>query len=130
MKEAHGKTLLYILIILIPVLAFLVYNYVFNIYEVDYKTTDTKIYADGASTFTIEVVPVNGLGFKVPFRNVRTVFTFERGKELIDVILEDRENGKLVIRSQQKTGEVEIIVKPEKSLFPTKFVVHILPNYA
>lgn len=126
----NGKTVIYLLIITLPIFVFLIYNYVFNIYEVDYRTTDVKIFADGVSTFTIEVIPINGLGTRAPFRTVKTEFRIDRGRDLIEISREDKENGILIIKALNKTGEVEITVKPEKSLFPSKFVVYILPNYA
>ena len=130
MKKVHGKTVIYILLILLPLMAFLIYNYFFNIYEVDYRTSDNKIFADGVSTYTIEVVPLNGLGTEVPFRKVKTQFEIVKGKELIEISKMDSENGILIIKAQNRTGEVEILVKPSLSLLPTKFIVYILPNYA
>jgi len=129
MKD-RGKLVLYLILILLPLVAFLVYNYIFNVYEVDYRTSDNKIFADGTSTFSIEVIPINGLGSKVPFRQAEAKFEIVKGSELVEIIKSDTANGVLIIKALNKTGEVEILVRPKLSLLPTKFVVWIFPNAA
>ena len=61
---------IYLIIVLSVFIAVVsIYHYVFSIYEVTYKITPEKLYADNKSTMVIEVMPVNALGWKAPFRS-------------------------------------------------------------
>ena len=112
------------------IIAFAVYYYVFNIYEVTVKVTPPNLFADNSSRITIRVIPINALGKRAPFRSVNAKFIITQGKDLIDVIEQDENNGILILRSKGKEGKVIIIVKSKYSLLPTEVDIHVVANYA
>ena len=121
-------TLIFILIALIA--GFLTYSYLFKIYEVEISVTPKELFADNQSTVTIQAYPINSLGKKILFRSVSAKFVITEGKELVLVENTDEKDGRLVLRANDKTGTVNVIVTPEKSLFPSLIRVPINPNYA
>jgi len=120
----------WIFVIIIIVAFVIVFSslYIFNIYEIDLKVNRTKIYADGQSLVKIETIPINGLGFKTPFRKSFTKFEITEGKGLIDIIKKDERNGIIILKAKYETGKVVIIAKAKHSLFPSIIEVEILPN--
>src|ERR1035441_5518272 len=85
---------IYLILILIVFIAiFSSYHYIFNIYEVTFKVTPDKLYADNNSTIIIEAVPINSLGWRTPYRKTYSEFTFNEGKDLIEVIFQDNSKG-------------------------------------
>lgn len=110
------------------VVAFAAYNYIFSIYEVDLRSTSDRLYADYESTLTIEAVPLNSFGNAAPFRSAPTKFSIVEGRDLIEIVELDEENGRLTIRALGETGRVVISSKPEKALLPTLFTIEILPS--
>ncbi len=111
-------------------LAIVLFNYVFSIYETKFDVTRDVLYADGATTATITAIPVNAWGFKAPFRKGTTRYIIEEGADKVDILLNDEQNGIFSIRSKLIAGRVVIRAIPAKSLFPTKFELEIYPNAA
>jgi hypothetical protein len=112
------------------VVILLLHNYVFSIYETDFRLSNDVLYADNMSTVKIIAVPINGLGMRAPFRKVPTVFTFEEGAELVDVVSKDENNGVMVIKARLSSGKVIIRAKAKYSLLPSVFEIPILANTA
>lgn len=123
------KEIIFIVIILLMVIAFLVYNYVFNIYEVNYEVSTKEIFADNQFVVKINVFPVNGLGFKAPLRKLDVKFYITEGKELIDIVKLDEEYGQIILKAKNQTGKVVIKFKSKYSLFPSVVEINILPNF-
>jgi SNF family Na+-dependent transporter len=106
-----GRSEIYLIFILIVLFAgFSSYHYIFSIYEVTYKVTPDKLYADNNSTLIIEAVPINSFGWKAPFRKTFSEFTFNEGKELVEIIFKDNSNGILKLRAKEKSGKVSITI--------------------
>ena len=112
------------------VVILLLHNYVFSIYETDFRLSSEVLYADNMSTIKIVAVPINGLGVRAPFRKVPTVFSIEEGAQLIDVISKDENAGIMVIRARLSPGKVIIRAKAKYSLLPSVFEIPILANTA
>ena len=121
-------TLIFILIILIA--GIFAYSYLFKIYEVKISAVPKELFADNQSTVTIQVYPVNSLGKRIIFRSVSAKFRITEGKELILIEKSDEMHGLLILKAKDKTGVVNILVTPEKSLMPSLIQIEINPNYA
>jgi hypothetical protein len=124
-----GRSEIYLILILIVfIVGFSSYHYIFSIYEITYKVTPDKLYADNNSTLIIEVVPINSFGWKAPFRKTFSEFTINEGKDLVEVIFQDNSNGILRIRAKEKPGKVSITIKSNYSLLPSTIEIIIEPN--
>lgn len=117
-------------IVLICLFALLAHQYIFSIYEVEYKINSRALYLNSDSKIIIEAIPVNSFGFRAPFRNSYTKFSIIQGKDLIEVEENNYEKGTLIINAKTETGIVVIRVKSRFSLLPTEFEIKILPNLA
>jgi hypothetical protein len=76
---------------------------------------------------SIEVIPINALGWKAILRSSSPKFDIIDGKELIDVVETNKAEGIIRIRSKGKTGKVGIKIKSQNSLFPDYIEIQILP---
>jgi hypothetical protein len=117
-----------IFILLIFIMGFSSYHYIFSIYEVTYNIIPDKLYADNSSTLVIETVPLNSFGWKAPFRKSYAEFTFNEGKDLVEVIFQDNANGILKLRAKEKSGKVSVTIKAKYSLLPSTIEIIIEPN--
>lgn len=124
-----GKTLILILSISL-LIVFLVYHYVFNIYETTVQVEPENLFAGSKSTIRITVLPINALGFKVPFRNIYSKFDITEGKELVNIVKEDNQNGSLSLKAKNGTGKVVVIIHSGYSLLPSLVEINIYPNAA
>jgi hypothetical protein len=122
------NNILFILIILILIAGFAGFHYIFSIYEVIYKITPDKLYADNSSTILIEAVPLNSLGWVAPFRKSYSEFIFNEGAELVEVLTLDKNNGILKLRAKEKSGKVSVTIKSRYSLLPSTIEIVIEPN--
>lgn len=122
--------ILLIVILSLLIITLFVSQYVTNIYEVTFNISTYKLYADNTSQCIIETVPMNGLGFKAPLRNSSTNFEVRIGRDLVEILRNDYENGTLIIKAKDKTGKVEIYCKSIHALLPSIFEIEILPNFA
>ena len=118
-----------ILILIALIIGFLGYSYLFKIYEVEISVTPKVLYADNQSTVTIQAYPINSLGKKILFRSVSAKFIITGGKGLVLIEMLNEQYGRLVLRAKDKTGTVDVIVAPEKSLFPSLIQIPINPNF-
>ena len=86
------------------------------------------MFADNKSITIIRAVPVNALGWKALFRSVNVDFEISQGKELVEIVKQDNTNGKLILKSKNLPGEVQIIAISRFSLLPTLITVNLKPN--
>ncbi len=117
-------------LIIFLIIALAVYYYVFNIFDVTVKVFPADLYSDVSSKVTIEVIPVNALGKRVPFRTVNAEIEITQGKELVKILTYKPERGILVLRSNEKPGVVEVIIKSKYSLLPIEVEIPVVGNYA
>lgn len=127
----NSKTTIVVLaVFLIIVLTFVLWQYLFSIYEVSFKVSETVLYADSRSIAKIEAVPLNALGHKAPFRVSPSVFEFQEGKDLVDIVGNYPEKGVIILRAKDKPGKIVLSVKTKFSLWPTLIEIIIRPNLA
>lgn len=119
-----------ILVLLLLIVSLAAYYFVFNIYEVTYKMEPHNLYADNQSLIKITTVPLNSFGRRAPFRHSFTTYEITSGRELIEIILEDRQYGILILKAKNITGKVNVFVKSEHSFLPSSFEINIYPNFA
>ena len=100
-------------------LSFISWMYIFNIYEIDIKIDKHTLFLNGGSSAVIELVPMNSIGMKAPFRNVNSQIKFIDGKELVNVIYESQ--NKIVLKSKSDTGKVELKIESDYLLYPNKY---------
>lgn len=125
------KTEIVIILVLVALIIVLAgYHYIFHIYEIDYRINPEYLYADYSSEVTIEVIPVNSLGFRAPFRNPKTKISVEEGKDLVEIVRYDKDESVLVLRSLGQTGIVTVRIVSEYSIFPSVIEVKIIPASA
>ncbi len=117
-------------VVVFSLFALLTHQYIFSVYEVEYKISSRILYLYSDSKIEIEAVPVNSLGFRAPFRNSHTKFSVIEGKDLIEIVENNYEKGKLIIKAKNESGTVVIRVKSKFSLLPTEFEIKIIPNLA
>ncbi|MGA8264674.1 MAG: hypothetical protein WB779_09560 [Ignavibacteriaceae bacterium] len=124
------KEIILILFLIVLITGFLGYSYIFKIYEVEISVTPKELFADNQSTVTIQAYPINSFGKKIPFRSVSAKFVITEGKELVSIESPDEKDGRITLSAKDKTGIVNVIVTPEKSLIPSLIQIQINPNYA
>ena len=117
-----------ILSIILLIIFFSGYYYFFNIFETVIRVNPQNLYADNHSATTIEVIPINALGMKVPFRNVPADFEIREGKQLVDIISENKNEGVIKLKAKSNTGTVVIYVRSKYSLLPSLVEIHIYAN--
>jgi hypothetical protein len=114
-----------IFIILLLVFSLL---YVFNIYEVTYIINPQSLRAGSESAVTISSVPVNGFGWRAPFRSAPAEFKIKEGNDLVEILSENTRKGILKLRAKNKPGKVIIYVKSKYALFPSSLEINIYPE--
>ena len=125
-KRKFTITILFLISALI--IAFIINYFFINIYEVIIEKTPEYLYADKNSTIKLEVVPINALGFRSPFRTVKSNFKIVEGNDLIEIIKKDELNGILILRSKGSAGKAAVVIHTGKSLLPSYVEIQILPN--
>ncbi|HZW39958.1 MAG TPA: hypothetical protein VFF33_11720 [Ignavibacteriaceae bacterium] len=125
----QSKYLIIIIVIVCAVAAFLVFHYYFSIYEVVYLIEpQKKLFADNNSFLTIKAKPLNAFGVKAPFRNAPCKIKIIEGKDLIDIIELNENEGYIKIKAKNLTGTIIIQIKSKFALLPTEFQINIEPN--
>ena len=119
-----------VLSFIIFILIFLIHHFVFSIYEVTYKTSNSRLYADNESKVEINAIPVNSFGVRAPFRKVYANFSITEGASLVDILQKDEASGKIILKSKAKTGIVIIHINSKYAILPTEIQINILPNSA
>ncbi len=111
-------------------LSFLAYYFIFNIYEVTIKTEPKFLFADQNSTIRVEAVPVNALGWQVPFRKAESKFEIIEGSDLVVIEQLSEKDGLLTLRSKGRHGIVGIVITSNYALLPMYIEIKILPTTA
>jgi len=125
------KTEIIIILTLLTLLILLGgYHYLFHIYEIDYRLSAPNLYADYKSEVTIEVVPLNSLGFRAPFRDPKALFIIEEGKSLVQIIKQSENKSSLTLRSLGVSGTVIVRIKSAYAIFPSVIEIKILTSTA
>lgn len=112
------------------ILAFVLWQYLFSIYEVTFRVFPTELSADFNSTVEIDAIPVNAFGFKAPLRNSPSEFEIIEGVQLVEVIKKDGDKGELILRAKGEPGKVVVKIRTKYSLWPALIEVPIRPNTA
>ncbi len=121
---------IYLIILLLIVIAgFFVYQNIFSIYEVIYNIHPARLYADNKSDLVIEAIPLNSFGWRAPLRNSPADFTIVEGAELVEIVFIDRLKGIIKIKAKEKPGKVLITIKPKFSLLPSTIEISIEANF-
>lgn len=125
------KTELVIIITLLALIIILAgYHYLFHIYEIDYRVSPRNLYADYKSEVTIEVIPLNPLGFRAPFRDPKASIIIEEGNSLVQVVGYSDDKSSLTLRALGETGIVTIRIKSAFAIFPSLIEIKIFPSAA
>ncbi len=130
MKASNINVLLIIALLVLSIISFALYQYVFSIYEVTYRVTPEKLFADNQSTVLIEAIPINSFGWKAPFRNVYAKFDITEGGDLVNIASEKQAEGILKLQAKNKTGKVVVLIHSKYALLPSSIEITIYPNYA
>ena len=109
-------------------LIFFLWQYVFNIYEVEIVFEPKELCADGNSIVRIQTLPINSFGHRIPFRTVACEFLLIEGKELIEVFENYQTVGKFSIKVKGQIGKVSIRIKTNYSIIPTIVEINIKKN--
>ncbi|MDP4173629.1 MAG: hypothetical protein Q8933_06655 [Bacteroidota bacterium] len=111
-------------------LAFLLWQYIFNVYEVSFKVSAQNLYADSKSTVRIEAVPLNAFGIRAPFRRSSCAFELLEGKDLVSITQVFPEKGIIVLQAGDKPGKVVLKIKTRYSLWPALIEISVIPALA
>jgi hypothetical protein len=115
--------------IFILVLAGFIFHYfIFSIYEVRIVVKPKVVFADPSTEIQVTVIPINAMGWDVPFRTVKAKFKILEGTGLVTIKLVNEEEGFILLQSTGTEGKVSIYIDPEYSLFPSYIEILILPK--
>ena len=106
----------------------IVNHYIFNIYEVNYRSNPDILFADNISEFIIEAAPINACGWKVPLRKIETDFEIIEGNDLVEVIEYNRNIGIIKLKVKNSPGIVVVRAKSKYSLLPSLIEIKIHSN--
>ncbi|HSP88950.1 MAG TPA: hypothetical protein VLN45_12515 [Ignavibacteriaceae bacterium] len=123
-----GSLVIYISIVLIIIIGFFFYQYLVKIYETTVIVEPKELFADNQSTVTINVIPLNAFGWKALFRNSPAEFEITEGKSLVEIIEQNKEEGKLILKAKSETGKVVVTIKSKYSFLPMIAEIIIHPN--
>lgn len=115
------------LIALLILVLILGYYFLYNIYEIKVEVNPNQLYAAPISEAEIKVIPINALGSKALFRSTECEFEIIEGKDLVEIILIDKANCIMKIKSKGHEGKVGIKIYSKHSLFPQYIEILILP---
>ena len=113
----------------IPVLflaGFILYYFIFNIYEIEVTVSPKIVFADPSCEIQIEIKPINALGWKVPFRTETGNFKIVKGINIVEIIKVKEDVGMFILRSKGIEGIVGIYIESDFSLFPTYVEISLL----
>lgn len=117
-----------IILLILLITVFVVYNYLISIYEVIYQVTPETLFADGRSEIKITAVPLNGIGSKALFRVAEAEYTINEGHNLVDIVKYDKTTGILILRAKNSAGSVNITATSAYALLPSPIKIIIYPN--
>ncbi|UCH65647.1 MAG: hypothetical protein JSW63_00495 [Ignavibacterium sp.] len=106
----------------------LLYYFVFNIYEVEIVSVPNVVFADPSSEVIIKIKPINALGWEVPLRTTSGTFRITEGKDYVEIIIINEDEGFMILRATGLVGTVGIYVDSKFSLFPSYIKINFLPK--
>jgi len=109
-------TLSLTIIIFSLLIAYLIYYFYFNIYEIEVFVNPNRLKPDNKSTAKISIKPINSLGIKIPFRKVYSEIHFIDGNELVNILL--KKDRKIILKAKNYNGIVKIEILSKFSLLP------------
>jgi hypothetical protein len=122
-------TKIFILLFIILVLAgFILHYFIFSIYEINIVVKPKEVFADASTEIQVTVVPINAMGWDVPFRTVNAKFKILEGTSLVTTKIVNEEDGFILLQSTGTEGKVGIYIESKYSLFPSYIEVQILPK--
>jgi hypothetical protein len=122
-------TKIFILLFIILVLAgFILHYFIFSIYEINIVVKPKEVFADASTEIQVTVVPINAMGWDVPFRTVNAKFKILEGTSLVTTKIVNEEDGFILLQSTGTEGKVGIYIDSKYSLFPSYIEVQILPK--
>lgn len=104
----------FILIVILALCWFLV----FDIYEVRYSVIHGE-----DRTVTIEAIPMNNSGMRVPFRNVECEYFIIGNKNDFNVVSSEINKGIIAIKLLGNEGTLKVEAKPVYSLWTNKIEI-------
>ena len=120
-------TKIFILVFIILVLAGFIFHYfIFSIYEVKIIVKPKVVFADPSTEIQVTVIPINAMGWDVPFRTVKARFKILEGTGLETIKIVNEKDGFILLQSTGTEGKVGIYIDSKYSLFPTYIEVQIL----
>lgn len=111
-----------ILVLSLTVL-YIVYYFIFNIYEVELSVDPIELKTDNNSTAKISIKPINSLGKEVPYRKVNSEIKFISGIDLVTII--SNEDRIIILKAKNKKGLVKIEIDSKFSLLPNVIEIKI-----
>jgi hypothetical protein len=125
LKTSLSKVLL-IAFSILTLTGMLLYYFVLNIYEVEIISIPEVVFADPSSKIMIKIKPINVLGWEVPLRNASGTFRITEGRDNVEIILINEEEGFIILRSKGVVGIIGIYIESEFSLFPSYIEINFL----
>ena len=73
-------------ILILSLAGFILYYFIFNIYEIEVTVSPKMVFADPSCEIQIEIKPINAMGWKVPFRTATGKFKIVKGNNIVEII--------------------------------------------
>ncbi len=118
LKESKKKNLVTIIFFVLLILLFLSWLYVFNVYEVK-----TELHVEKSPYYKIDIIPINSLGIKSPFRNVKASYEILIGKKDINTIVNNI--NRIIISAKKQHGLIKLKISTDKT--QNKTIIEIPP---
>lgn len=99
-----------------------------NVSSIDFVAEPPSMFPDGQSTTTVQAVPYNAVGLRVPFKSVRVFYEIEDGDDIVDIL--GRDKNSITLRAKHQTGDVVLRARLAGDAIPYEIVVPILPQFA
>ncbi len=114
----------FLLSLVIVVLAgFAIYKVMFSPVSVTFESHPRKILTNSASPISVEVFPLNRLGFRVPFGHLNGKFVVSEGGEKIDIVREKEDE--FTFETRNGAGRLVILYYAQKVSFPVEIILYI-----
>lgn len=120
-----NKLSVYIIIVfLLCIVAYGIWYFIFNIYEVKYEIQLLETNSAGEKLFKIINKPINLLGKQVPFRKVDFDFEILFGDSLINLKTR-KSKDELFFSAKGEKGNAAFKLKDIRSLFPQRLELNL-----
>ena len=103
---------------------YLVYYFIFNIYEIEVSADSKELKPDNNSVTKISIKPINSLGKEVPFRKVNSEIKFISGIDLVTIV--SNEDRIIILKTKNKKGLVKIEIDSKFSLLLNVIEINII----